>query len=199
MPSYYLKLIILIKYKMKRTLLLIPGFSESATNAPYVTFTEKFKDEFCVVTHTPNWNNGTASNRLVDLKIILNTLEIKNTTVVSFSLGAYIALIAAETYPFQKVILCSLSPFFDEQLSHMPTAAKKYLGINRVNDFSNHLIPQSITCPSIFLFGSLDWSFGIDEARKLASKYNGIFEIIPDTPHELTEEYLLKISAYVLE
>lgn len=182
---------------MKQNLLIIPGFGESTDESPYQVLSSKCKKDFNVVMFTPIWNYRTAGSWLYDLRMILDSIDVRNTTVVSFSLGAYITLIAAETYPFHKVILCSLSPFFKEQLGHLPKPAEIFFGKRRFTDFSTHKIPKTVTCPSVFLFGSLDWSVGIDEAKRLAKMYKGIFEVVPNAHHELTDEYLQKIASYI--
>ena len=142
--------------------------------------------------YTPIWKYKTASHWLSDLSGILDSIDVRNTTVISFSLGAYITLIASEIYPFHKVILCSISPFFKEQLSYLPKPAEMFLGKRRFTNFSTHKIPETITCPSVFLFGASDRLVGIDEAKRLAKKYKGIFEVVPNAHHELTNEYLKK-------
>ena len=74
----------------------------------------------------------------------------------------------------------------------MPKFAEKFFGERRLADFSTHKIPETITCPSVFLFGASDRLVGIDEAKRLAKKYKGIFEVVPNAHHELTNEYLKK-------
>lgn len=182
---------------MKKNLLIIPGFGESTIESPYNEFIKKNKKDFNIVTYNPVWDYYTASRWLHELKEILHTIDTRNTTVVAFSLGAYITLLAAETWFFKKIILCSISPFFKEQLYLMPKPAEKFFGIKRMRDFSTHLIPKNITCSVVFLFGTEDWSVGINEAKKLSQKYKGIFDFVPNAQHELTDEYIRKVSLYI--
>lgn len=182
---------------MKPRLLLIPGFGEPATDAPYPTLRKKLEHKFQVSIHTPRWSYATASMWLRDLEKSLNAFETAHVTVVSFSLGAYITLLASEAHPFKKIILCSLSPFFKEQMPKMPKGARVFFGKRRVLDFSTHSIPKTIKSPAIFLFGSEDWDMGIEEARKLSKKYGGTFDIIEGAHHELTPEYIEKIVTFV--
>lgn len=182
---------------MKQTLLIIPGFGESATEGPYRELARIFKGEFNVVPYTPKWNYRTATDWLHDLEQVLEKIDVEHTTVVAFSLGAYLALLTAESHTFKKVIPCSLSPFYAQQLSSMPQAAKKFLGKRRIKDFGSHSIPKVIKCPAVFLFGSDDWSFAIKEAQKLSQQYKGIFQLIDNTQHELTKEYIKVITAHI--
>lgn len=182
---------------MKPTVLIIPGFGESINDAPYLSLRSKLNGDFPITRFEPTWGYHTASSWTNELKKKLATIDTKNTIVVSFSFGAYITLLVSSEYKFQKIILCSLSPFFKEQMHNMPKSAQVFFGKKRVADFNTHLLPKSIKCPAIFLFGSDDWPFGISEAKKLAKKYGGVFEIIRDAHHELTDQYLAKIVSYV--
>jgi len=181
----------------KNTLLVIPGFGESADKKPYSTIMKKYQNVFEILPYTPIWNYRTASDWLKDLSNVLEKLDTKNTIVFAFSLGAYLTLLQAENYPFKKIILCSLSPFYKEQLHLMPEIAKKYLGKRRITDFASHHIPRTIKSPAVFLFGSDDWIVGIDEAKKMSEEYQVTFELIPNTPHELTDKYLERVYFHI--
>ncbi len=183
---------------MKKSLLLIPGFGESISDTPYQNLIKAHKQQYSVFTFTPKWNYSVPSDWLAELELMLSKIDTDITTVVSFSLGSYIALLAAQNYKFKKLILCSLSPFYSEQLSEMPDPAKVFFGKRRVNDFAKHKIPKHINKSSVvFLFGSHDWPLAIKEAKKLSKKYHGAFEIVPNTHHELTDEYLQLIHSYL--
>ncbi len=184
---------------MRKTLLIIPGFKESTDEAPYQELLRRNENEYTIITHTPHWNNQTATDWVTDLKVILRTIDVDHTTVVSFSLGAYITLILAESYPFQKIILCSLSPFFKEHLPMIPPQAEKVLGVTRMKDFATHKIPANLKCPSVFLFGENEWPIAIKEAKRLTKRYNGEFTLVSNTLHELTDEYINVISRYTKE
>ncbi len=182
---------------MKPTLLIIPGFGETTDEAPYKELSSKFKEDYLIVPHTPRWNNYTATTWLENLSEFIKTIDVSKTTVVSFSMGAYITLLVSETYNFKKVILCSLAPFFKEQLHLLPKTAERVLGVKRMKDFETYSIPNSLQCPAVFLFGSDDWPVGIEEAKKLAHTYKAKFELISNSHHELTTEYINIISRYI--
>lgn len=182
---------------MKPNLFIIPGFGESTNDAPYRYLKEKLRGDFHILTYTPKWQYSTANSWINDAKKMLSIIDTSNTIVISFSLGAYIALNTSSIYKFKKNILCSISPFFKEQIHYMPKDAKLFLGKKRMIDFENRTIPSSIKSPSVFLFGSNDWAVGINEAKKLAKKYRASFELIDDASHELTDAYLEKIIFYI--
>lgn len=185
---------------MKKNLLIIPGFGETTSESPYKEFAKKHVGDYNVITFTPRWDYSVASKWLIELENKLAKIITEDTIVVAFSLGAYITLLAAHKYQFKQVILCSLSPFFKEQLHKLPDSAKAFLGKRRINDFYTYPIPSKVKQSSyIFLFGAKDWVVGIQESKKMAKKYNGTFNLVDDAPHELTEKYLSMINYFLIK
>ena len=184
---------------MNKNLLIIPGFGESASDAPYARLKASCGKQYHVVTFTPQWNYRVASDWLAGLEKQLEKIDTIKTTVICFSLGAYITLLAAERVSFQKVILCSLSPFFKEQLRSMPEEARRYLGKRRITDFSKHNLPKKLmTRQVVFLFGAKDWSYGITQSKLLATRYHAKHVLIPNIGHELDNEYLTEIKKHLV-
>ena len=68
-----------------------------------------------------------------------------------------------------------------------------------MKDFATHKIPVNLKCPAVFLFGENEWPVAIKEAKRLAKKYNGEFTLVPNAPHELTDEYIDVISRHTKE
>ncbi len=179
---------------MMKDVLIIPGFGENETEESYKKLKERIlaASNSTVRFYNPKWNHGTTKNWLADFE---KMSEIKpETIVIGFSMGAYITLLLAEHYNASKIVLASLSPYFKENINLVPDSAKKFFGKKRIEEFLKHSVPEKIkTQNATFLFGDLDWEIAIDQAKRLAKKYNGAFEFIENTPHELTEEYIKKI------
>ncbi|HRH22520.1 MAG TPA: alpha/beta hydrolase [Candidatus Paceibacterota bacterium] len=179
---------------MTKDVLIIPGFGENETEESYKKLKERILavGDSTVRFYNPKWNRGTTKNWLADFE---KTSGIKpETIVIGFSMGAYITLLLAEHHNASKIVFASLSPYFKENISLVPDSAKKFFGKKRIEDFLRYSVPENIkTQNPVFLFGELDWDIAIDQAKRLAKKYNGLFEFIGNTPHELTEEYINKI------
>ena len=109
-------------------------------------------------------------------------------------MGSLISLILSEKYKFKKVIFASLSPYFKENIKDIPTEASAFFGKNRMKAFSLFSIPENIKSRPVFLFGDQDWQIAISQAKKLSASYKGKFILIKDTPHDLTSEYIKKIT-----
>jgi len=183
---------------MLKVLLIIPGFGESPTDAPYQRLKALCSERYRVVTFTPHWKYRVASDWLIEFYDMLKKIDTNNTTVVCFSLGAYITLLAAEQVSFRKVIFCSISPFFREQLASAPDAAKQYFGKRRVTDFGKHRLPKQLkTRQTVFLFGSLEWPHAIVESERLALLYRAKHELVQNAEHELSDEYLREIVKHL--
>ncbi len=120
------------------------------------------------------------------------------TLVVGFSMGAYLALLIAYSHPINQLILASLSPFFKENIPHLPSAAHKFVGKKKIADFNNYSIPKKIKADkAMFLFGDKDMVMAIKQAQKLARRYKGSFHLIKETPHDLTDKYIETIVNFL--
>lgn len=177
---------------MKR-LLLIPGFGETTRDHPYQKLMTLLKADYEIEVYNPKWRYGKASKWIRALETKLPEGEDPDTTIVAFSLGAFIALNLASKHAFRKVLLCSVSPLFAPQLHHLPQTARTILGKRRVQDFGKYSIPKHTLSKLVFLFGDKDWNIAIKEANSIAGILNSKFVIVKDTAHELTDNYIKEI------
>ena len=76
-------------------------------------------------------------------------------------MGAMVACIAATRFHVQQLFLCSLSPYFKEDLSHLTHDDINTLGQRRIADFNNYSFPEiaaRITCETLIFAGSAESS-----------------------------------------
>lgn len=181
----------------KRKIIIIPGFGESESEEAYIQLKEDIQSYSgsIVEFYNPIWDRRTVRHWINDFKNKFKDVDLSQFTVIGFSMGAYITLALSKEQKFKKIILASLSPYFKENLKQLPEDALKFMGKNRIKDFSSVMVPSTINSSCTFLFGDKDWKIAIAQAEKLASKYNGKFFLIKDTGHELTENYIKKITA----
>lgn len=180
---------------MKKTLLVIPGFGESTKEEQYKKLISLAKKDFDkIIEVNPVWNHRTVTHWYQDVLKSLSGVNPENITAVGFSLGAYILILLSEHMNFNKTLLCSLSPFFKEQLSKMPEGAQDFFGKRRVKDFHKHHLPKKTqSSQTIFLFGTEDWVYAINQSEILAKVFKSEFVRIPGTGHELTDDYIEEI------
>ena len=177
---------------MKKTLLLIPGFGENTKEFPYselISSAEKIGFNK-IIEINPLWNYRTATDWYAEILEKLKDIDSENTVAVGFSLGAYVLLQLSEKKKFYKSIICSISPYFKEQILKMPKEAKVFFGKRRVEDFKKHSLPVKNNSKKIFIFGDQDWPYAIEESKLLAKIHTSEFKLVKDSGHELTNNYI---------
>ena len=99
---------------------IIPGFGEKVTDRDYkkISFFAK-KEGYLVVPVPIIWNNRTTSHWLTQFRELVNKKG-ENAVVVGFSFGAYLSILASKEFNFKKLVVCSLSPYFSEDLKSFP-------------------------------------------------------------------------------
>lgn len=160
-------------------MIIIPGFGESAKNSTYSAVKKEIKSlGYNIVFHQPKWKKNTIKKWLSDFKEFIKKFEKMNPIVLGFSFGAYIAIISAENFKFLKIISCSLSPYFKDDIKNLPPIAYKMLGQKRIRDFANYYFPKNLETPIIFLVGDKDMEIVIKRSISAYKKYKGCKKII---------------------
>lgn len=114
----------------KKVMYIIPGFKHRPTNKAYKTIAKMLKSEGYtpVVINIP-WRKTTISENITHFLKEFKKLNSRNKYILGFSFGAMIAFIASTKVRVSGLILCSLSPYFKEDLSssrfHCATLAKQ--------------------------------------------------------------------------
>ncbi len=162
-----------------KTIIIIPGFGESVEDSTYSTIKKEIGYlGYNVVFHQPKWKRNTIKKWLSDFKEFLKKFEKVNPTILGFSFGAYIAIVSAKDFKFSKIILCSLSPYFKDDIKNLPPIAYKILGEKRIDDFKNYDLPKNLNVPAIFLVGDKDMNIVIKRSLSAYKKYKGDKKII---------------------
>ncbi len=179
--------------KRELNILIIPGFGESGSLRDYQEIKrrcEKVAPRAKVVFHDPKWSRRTGADWIEGATKTLERLGPESTYVIGFSLGAYVGLFLSERFQLLGASLCSVSPYFSEEMIRIPTSAKKIIGVRRVGDFSGRSSPQKLRVKPRFFFGDRDWPLGIKVAQRLAGRYGSEFTTISGAGHEFTPPYI---------
>lgn len=140
-----------------KKLYLIPGYKHHINTVWYQELIKKLQSIwYKVVCIKIKWRYRVMSDYITQAK---NQIQASSEDVIlGFSFGAMIALRVAEEQKCKKVVLCSLSPYFSEDL----TTASKYtlfrLGIRRWRDFSKNYSQECITNSLDNLFVIIYWT-----------------------------------------
>ncbi len=186
---------------MKKIIYIIPGFGEKVSDVPYPYISKILKEKgYIVKKYQPKWKYRTIKNWVRDFHNFLLKENDYKPTVLGFSFGAMIALLEARNFIFNKLILCSLSPFFKQDLKKISLITLKILGKKRMRDFKQNEFPNDLKTPSIFIFGSLEeekFGFNINNIIKKYSGPKKVF-IVSEVGHDISSpKYLEKIKEII--
>lgn len=114
----------------EKIVFIIPGFKHRPTHKAYKTIAKILKSEgYLPILVTIPWRQRTISQNAEYFLKIYQKVQAKKKYILGFSFGAMIAFIASTKVNASGLILCSLSPYFKEDVSssqlHCATLAKK--------------------------------------------------------------------------
>ncbi len=183
----------------RKTVFVIPGFRQSPKNKAYKEIAKILRREGyrSILVNIP-WRQTTISQNTELFLKKYKKINTRKKYILGFSFGAMIAFIASTKVSVSGLILCSMSPYFKEDLS------KKWLSsINkeRIHDFSNlHCasLAKQIKAKQILML------YGSKEERSLKRRVNEAFDqilsqnkhliSIEKTDHDIADKkYLNKI------
>ncbi len=172
---------------MYKTVYLIPGYGETSSDPGYTEIVNIAKNKgYNVVVYNPIWKRYTIKKWLSDFnKLISENQKQEPIVVIGFSFGAYIASLAAKDNKFQKIIFCSLSPYFKDDIENLPKLAYDMLGKRRIDDFSINEFPTNVNTEAVFIVGDKDIPLVVDRVKKSYNEWAGTkkIEILKDIPH----------------
>ena len=167
---------------------IIPGFRHKSTSKQYKNVAKILKKEgYIPVAIAIPWKKSTilqnTSFFLNEYKKHISLEKYKNkrkkTYILGFSFGALIALIAATKIRVSGLVLCSLSPFFKEDLS----TKEKVKSTEFTKLHSRKLAKQIKTKQVHMLYGEKEAKKLIRRAKKAFGYFTGV------------EKYLIPIQA----
>ena len=127
---------------MKKTLYIIPGYTESSSNEPYKHIAHFFTQKgYAVHILSINWKYRTMSDYINVAKTQIRS-DCSSVSILGFSFGAFIAASLATTCTVETLYLCSLSPYYSEIIPIVPTSWQKALGTKRMRDFQKYSLVE---------------------------------------------------------
>lgn len=145
---------------MKKSLFIIPGFKQQVSDSRYQWMVRYYGERGYVVKEVNvTWNNRVMSDYVQEFLDYYYSNKTGENHIIGFSYGAMIALIAARELKLDSLVLCSLSPYFNEDLQNLKLWWKIEVGLKRVEDFRKYKairIARSITVPTVVLYGTVE-------------------------------------------
>lgn len=142
-----------------KVIFIIPGFKHQPKNKAYKEIANMLKKEgYYPILITIPWKQTTISQNSEYFLQKYKKINSKKKYILGFSFGAMIALLASTKVNVSGLILCSLSPFFKEDLSKTNNRCIFALSTKRYQDFlklhSKTLAKQIKARKIIMLYGT---------------------------------------------
>lgn len=177
---------------MRSTLFIIPGFREKISHKQYVGLRNAFpKKDFDVVLVPIVWDRRVMTDWIDQFSECYESHRGKKNIVLGFSYGAMIALLTAKTLRPDRLILCSLSPYFAEDLPKIPMWWKRFIGKRRTEDFSRYSMKKAVKGISItttvFIGGGEQKKFPQLKRRCVegAKELSASLIVVPNVLHDI--------------
>lgn len=156
--------------KNGKTLFIIPGFKEKISDPQYVALRKVFVREGFDVHVVPIvWDRRVMTDWVAQFDEYYREHRGKKNIVLGFSFGAMIALVTAQRLRPDALALCSLSPYFAEDLPKIPDRWRRFIGKRRTEDFARYSMKQAVKGLSIsakvFIGGAEQQQFRLLAAR----------------------------------
>jgi len=188
---------------MNKIVYIIPGFTEKVNLKGYQQIIKFFKSKnFKVIPIKISWQYKVMSNYVDEFFSQLSHQQNDEVYLFGFSFGAMIAFISAVKIKPKILFLCSLSPYFNEDLKSLKKSWKNRIGKKRMEDlkkFSFNKLVKNINCKTILVAGK-------NEGKELDTRVNDAHNkikkseliIIDDVKHEISQkEYIDKLHKII--
>lgn len=187
---------------MKKIAFIIPGYSESKRNNPAYSKIERYfrQNGIDPLVVDVSWKYRTMTDYVREFRAVYEKNH-KGAEVyfLGFSFGAIISFIAAAELKPKAIILCSLSPFFKEDLSKLRPWWKRALGKKRLEDFNSlsfSLLAKKISSRAFIFAGSREVEDVFRRAEEAKNQIRGSkLLIVPEAKHDISQgAYLQEVK-----
>ena len=144
----------------KKTVLIVPGFKEGLGSRDYTSVIKALEAKGYEVEFVPiNWLRTTIDDWTRQLNVLYEKYDAKNTILAGFSFGAMNVFNTASSRQPAELWLCSLSPYFSEDLKFLKPTWLAYIAKHREKNFKEmkfNELSKNITCPTKLFIGELE-------------------------------------------
>lgn len=172
----------------KKTIFIIPGFKQKPTHKAYKEIAKVLKSRG----HNPilvaiPWKQTTISENIAYFLKEYKKIKMREKYILGFSFGAMIAFIAATKIQTSGLILCSLSPYFKEDVVKKNTKkVTSMLALQRYEDFAQFhsaSLAKQVKAKQILML------YGLKEDKALIKRVVTTYDQLLST-----QKYLLPIK-----
>jgi pimeloyl-ACP methyl ester carboxylesterase len=185
----------------------VTGFKQKKDNVQFKWMRPYFtKLGFEVKVFAADWDYHVMSDYVENFKIYYDQNKGDKNYVLGFSFGAMITLLSAKDLSPDRLYLCSLSPYFKEDISKLSKDAEQTIGIRRKKDFLRQSAKKSaenLTIPTVVFCGEVE-GFKFPNLRKRCEQVSELLPknklvIVKDSPHKIDHPEYIKAIKGVFE
>jgi len=183
---------------------IIPGFHEHTDLRPYRKLMQSFREKnYTIIPVTITWKYRTMRDYVEEFLSQFQDYRSEVVSVFGFSFGAMITLLSAPFLKLDTLYLCSLSPYFREDLDKLTLTDHRTLGTKRVSDFktiSFREVASQVRCCVNLIVGEKESDavqYRFREAGKLIRKSKTF--VIEGARHELTSPEYINTLCYWID
>lgn len=180
---------------MKVTLFIIPGFKEKISDKQYIALRKSLSNKTYKVILVPIvWNHRFMTDWIDQFLSFYKKNCGEKNIVLGFSYGAMIALLTAKTLRPTRLFLCSLSPYFSEDLRYIPEQWKFFIGKRRTEDFRRYSMKEAVRGLHVetkVFIGSVEQEKFVHLKRRCVAAAGALaatLVVIPDVSHNIGDE-----------
>jgi len=182
---------------MEKIIYIIPGYSEYTKEKKYKKIGSFFKKKRYDVKYIDiSWKYKTMSDYVKEFEEKVLKDNLNNFSILGFSFGAMIAFSSIKLKP-KQLFLCSLSPYFKEDLPKIKPSWKSAVGkrmMKDVENFSFNKLVKKVNCKTFLFVGEKEHPLVL-ERTKIAHKNlkNSKLIVVPNAKHDIGNENYLKV------
>lgn len=184
-----------------KTIFIVTGFRQKKDNPQFRWMRPFFKKlGYEVKMFAADWDYHVMSDYVADFKQYYESNKEKTNYVLGFSFGAMIALLSAKDLKPNKLYLCSLSPYFKEDMKVLRPDWQRKIGSRRIQDFRNHSFKQAVkdvSAPTVVLYGEAEGE-KFPSLKKRCEAADKSLEksrllVVPNAPHQIDHQDYVRV------
>jgi esterase/lipase len=167
----------------EKVIFIIPGFKHLPTDKPYKDIASLLRNEgYKPVLVSIPWHKKTISENVEFFLKESQKITAKKKYILGFSFGAMIAFIASTKMDTSGLILCSLSPYFSEDILKIKSIMNMPKKTKRQKDY---LRLQSTSLAGKIKSNQVLLLYGANEEKSLINRVTETFHTIASTNKKL--------------
>lgn len=179
---------------VKRVAYIIPGYRENIHGKSYRALSKHLiSKKISPIFISIHWKNRTMTSYVRQFLQQIN-LQTEKFYIIGFSYGAMMALIASALLKPERLYLCSLSPYFKEDVKKLSISDYRLIGKKRAKDFNNysfHKFVKKISCKTFLFAGTDELPSVLKRSKEAVDNIKGSrFASVRQGTHKVDDTYL---------